>query len=1330
MNLLNIFLKKWFFPLAVLVIIAGCDERVGIVNPPLYTIPSVSSTVPANADTGVALNQKIVAIFSEEMDSLTITTATFTLMEGNSFTSGTVMYTGTTATFTPSRNLMPYTTYIATITTGAKNKKSVAIQNNYVWSFTTGATATVTPPIVTFTDPANSETGVPLNQKVAATFSKPMDAGTITTATFTLMQGTNFVSGTVSYVGLTATYIPTSNLQANTTYTATITTGAKDLTGNTLVENYVWVFTTGVAAVITPPAVTFTDPQNGETGVAFNQKIAATFSKTMDASTITTATFTLSQGSDFIAGTVTYVGRTAVYSPTLNLLPNKVYTATITTGAKDLTGNALDQNYVWSFTTGAGVIVTPPVVSATDPFNAQTGVPLNQKIIATFSKTMDASTITGATFTLKHGSTAVSGFVSYYGTTATFGPAMNLLPNTTYTATITTGAKDLSGNALVNDYVWSFTTGLAIVVVPPTVTSTDPMNNATNVALNTKIAATFSKAMDPATLTTATFTLSEGTSFVAGTVSYVGMTATFVPFANLVAGTTYTATITTGAKDLTGNSLVTNYVWRFTTGAAPVVTPPTVTSTVPANLATGVALNQKVAATFSKTMDATTITGATFTLRQGTTSVSGFVSYFGMTATFAPASNLAANTVYSATITTGAKDLTGNALATAYTWTFTTGTGTVVTPPIVTSTDPMNNETGVPSNQKIAATFSKVMDASTLTTATFTLKHGTVSVDGFVSYTGTTATFSPSTVLLPSTVYTATITKGAKDLTGNALVNDYVWSFTTGAGAIITPPVVVSTVPQNLATGVPLNQTISATFSKTMDPVTISTATFIVKAGLTNISGFVSYNGLTATFTPAANLSASTVYTATITTGAKDLTGNSLVTDYVWTFTTGALVVVTPPVVIATDPLNLATNVPLNKKITATFSKSMDPTTISTATFIVKAGLNTISGFVSYSGVVATFTPAANLSPSTLYTATITTGAKDLTGNSLVTDYTWTFTTGAAVTPPQVIATNPTNLATNVPLNQQVTATFNRVMDPATITTATFTLMQGTSFVAGTVSYSGVMATYSPSANLLPNTEYTATINTGAKDISGVPMAANYVWKFTTAASVVPGGQLPVNLGSAARFAILSNSAITNIPTSSITGDVGISPGTRSAIAGLTNPEVIGIIYAADDPVPVPVMLIQAKMDAEAAYLDAVSAVRGTPIPLSGNINGLTLVPGLYQSGSSIEISPGGSVTLDAGGDVNAVFIIRSATSITTSPTSQVILAGGAQAKNIFWSAGSAMTLGTNSQMYGTLIASTSISLLTGARLDGRALIQGAAAGQVSLDQNVVVRPPLTMRRR
>ncbi|MCF7922101.1 MAG: ice-binding family protein [Candidatus Marinimicrobia bacterium] len=262
----------------------------------------------------------------------------------------------------------------------------------------------------------------------------------------------------------------------------------------------------------------------------------------------------------------------------------------------------------------------------------------------------------------------------------------------------------------------------------------------------------------------------------------------------------------------------------------------------------------------------------------------------------------------------------------------------------------------------------------------------------------------------------------------------------------------------------------------------------------------------------------------------------------------------------------------------------------------------------------------------------------------------------------------------------------------------------------------------------VPNSGYTFTNWTA--DGAIVETNSSYIFTITAdmtvvanfhAVSTVPQDEVP--LGTTSQFALLSSSDISNIPTSTITGDVGITPGVRSSISGLTAPEVSGTIYAADDAAPVPAMLIAAKNDAEVAYLNAVAAVRGTPTPAEGNLNGLTFTPGLYQSGSSIEISPGGMLYLDAQGDANAIFVIRSATSITTEATSEVVLTGSAQAKNIYWLAGSAITLGTNSKMKGTLIASTSISLLTGARLDGRALIQGAAAGQISLDQNTIVLP-------
>jgi hypothetical protein len=209
--------------------------------------------------------------------------------------------------------------------------------------------------------------------------------------------------------------------------------------------------------------------------------------------------------------------------------------------------------------------VNPQIIS-TNPINNSSDANLNRKITASFNKGMNPLTITGATFVVKQDSTIVSGVVSYSGTTAIFSPSNNLMPNKIYTATITRGAKDSMGIALQTDFTWSFTTGTVLDVTAPTVLSTDPVNSATSVILDKKIAVTFSEPMDPSTITNTTFIISQGANTVAGIITYTDSTAVFTSSANLAPNTTYTATIKTGVNDLAGNALANNYVWSFTTG--------------------------------------------------------------------------------------------------------------------------------------------------------------------------------------------------------------------------------------------------------------------------------------------------------------------------------------------------------------------------------------------------------------------------------------------------------------------------------------------------------------------------------------------------------------------------------------------------------------------------------------------------------------------------------------------------------------------------------------------------------------------------------------------
>ena len=214
----------------------------------------------------------------------------------------------------------------------------------------------------------------------------------------------------------------------------------------------------------------------------------------------------------------------------------------------------------------ASFSITSPTVSSTSPSSGATNVAVNSTVTATFSTTMDGTTITTSTFTVTDASgPSVSGSVSYSGSTATFTPSADLSNDTTYSATITTGAQDTNGVALASDHTWSFTT----VAATPTVSSTSPSDGATNVAVNSDITASFSTTMDSTTITTSTFTVEDSTgTAVSGSVTY-NPTATFNPTQDLATNTTYTATITTGAKSAGDIALASDYSWSFTTSSAP-----------------------------------------------------------------------------------------------------------------------------------------------------------------------------------------------------------------------------------------------------------------------------------------------------------------------------------------------------------------------------------------------------------------------------------------------------------------------------------------------------------------------------------------------------------------------------------------------------------------------------------------------------------------------------------------------------------------------------------------------------------------------------------------
>jgi len=607
-------------------------------------------------------------------------------------------------------------------------------------------------------------------------------------------------------------------------------------------------------------------------------------------------------------------------------------------------------------------------------------------------------------------------------------------------------------------------------------------------------------------------------------------------------------------------------------------------------------------------------------------------------------------------------------------------------------------------------------------------------------------------------------------------------------GIAVRAPTVTAVTPAPNATGVSIgNPGITATFSEPMAPIT-GAASFTVTcvAPCTNPTGTVALDAsnrvATFTLTAGTTLQALIGYTATVTAAQSQATGLLLESPTVWSFTTGAAPDTTRPRVLVTEPATTnpspTTGVPTNTPITAVFSEDMAPASIRAASFTLTcvAPCTAPNGTVSYavSSRTAVFSPATLLAAGQTYTVTITTTATDLAGNALAgnqaalpaaSNYVWTFTTAAPppsdTTRPRVLGTQPATTSpgqtTGVPIITPITATFSEDMDPATIRAASFTLtcIAPCSAPSGIVSYAvdTRTAVFSPATVLAAAQTYTVTITTTATDLAGnalagnpaAPLAAsNYVWTFTTEA---------VALKSAATFGGLGGPAgMTNMGTLTvINGDIGTTAASTTMTGfhdagfgciytetGANIGTVNGVIFT-DGPPPTvdcpsegtPATFAkaqQAQMDAQIAF-DDLAGRPGNPI--AADLGGLTLAPGVYSAAANSFRIQDSDLTLDAGGNANAVWIFQMATTLTvggaddTAPQS-VILINGAQAKNVFWQVGSAATINAagGGTMVGTIIARAGAAFSTAGNADvvilnGRVLSLNASVTLVNTVINV-----------
>ena len=715
--------------------------------------------------------------------------------------------------------------------------------------------------------------------------------------------------------------------------------------------------------------------------------------------------------------------------------------------------------------------VIPPTVVSTTPGSWSININAGTTVSAVFSEAMNAATITGTTFQLRNAltNTLVPATVTYNTSTRT----ATLYPNSVLNSLVylvnidggTGGVRDAAGNAMTSDYSWYFIMIPLIDLTPPIVLSVSPANGTTGVSISTNVQAILSEEMMPSSINTTTVELRNPANvLVASTVSYNSSTRTITldPGTSLSPSTVYRATVKGGAsgvKDENGNPLQANYTWSFTTMAAD-NTPPTITGVSPVNGATSVAVNTTVSAIFSEAMNTATISTSTFELRNGSALIAATVNYnvTTRTATLIPSSSLASTTVYTATVKgglTGVKDVAGNAMVNNYTWSFTTAD---VAPPVILSVSPTNGATGISVSTTASAVFNEAMNASTIGTATFELRNSSNTlIPATVSYNVTTktVTLTPSSLLAPANVYTATIkggSSGVKDAAGNAMVNNYIWSFTTGASifdpdllpdnpAIIDQPVEVGlrfrsnvngqvtglrfykglgnngthighlwTNTGTLLGSVTFTQESQSGWQQVMfsSPVTIN-------AGVTYVASYYSVAGIYAYtnyfFTQSYTNGPLTAladgddgsngiyrYGPTSSFPTDTYLSSNYFVDVI--FSSNAGPDLTPPAVATVSPLNGTTGVNISTTVKATFNEPLNGSTVNSTSFELRNAVGTlIPATVTYSPttMTAVLTPTSPLVYYAEYTAKVkggSTGVKDLAGNPLANDYSWTFRAG------------------------------------------------------------------------------------------------------------------------------------------------------------------------------------------------------------------------------------------------------------------------------------------------------------------------------------------------
>ena len=1046
--------------------------------------------------TNVALNTNVVVQLGKPVDPLTVffntqlsySVSSFVVYDqtANLNVPGTVIVSPNfqTLTFTQTQpfqanhQICVYPSYFVSFYDLAGNAF-----NNSSSCFTTGTgTDTVIPTILSVT-PLNNATAIGANNPVMLTFSKPMNAGTITNNVAIYTGSTLYPNSTYTLSGDDTTLTFSSgNLPYSTTFTIVANPAITDLAGNHLAAEFTSTFTTGPQPSTSQPTVTAFRPGVGATGVAATAPITLFMSEPMNPATITSSTLVVSQNGAVIAGTiaVTASNQDVTFTPTGGAFAGgAIITVFFTSGATDPSGNPL-VNYQSSYTVAPGLTAVAPTILSYGPCQNCTSNDANAAFEILFSKPINPATAISSNFYVGTGfspTPLVAGTISLLdgGRLLRFKPTSPLTPNSYYTVYATTNLQDTTGLSFTGgstSYQFYVNTGTGANSAAPSVTAAAPTSSATGIGTNAVISVTFSENVDRNTVDPSNVTLTGPGGSIPLSISYSPSTfvMTVTPQAPLPPNSSITLTLN-GVTDYDGDTLnPTPYSLSFTTATTPDFNPPVfvtsnITSVNGSSNTTNVPVTTSVSVIFNKPLDwRSVIYGNSIEMLDSTvggSAIAAVVSPIGSNGILiTPSANLIVQHQYRV-YGNGLSDLNGNLASSSIpSFYFTTAFTAPGGGPVVTQMTPVNG-TNPPVNFSPMAQFDRALSPTSLAGVTLTQGANPVAATAQLSAGGTILTLVPNFILTPGTGYTFTVI-GVKDTAGNTMSGSVSRSFITGPGIELVGPAVTLASPINAGT-VGTNPEILFTFNEQVNPIVSSSYHFYNYS----TNGFVNGSALdwaadykSVRYTYPGALSPNTRYEFYLD-NVCNLAGNCTGATAYYAFT-GNSSDSTPETVISVNPPAGATGVPLNPAISLILAKPAAPGSVNNASVTISPavpGGTTVS--LSADGYTLRVALASNLSATAApYTISVpAAGFTDQDGNP-VAAFSSTFTTGTSASAEAssfhgtIAMTNPAPGTAGVAITSSITATFSQALNPDSLNSTTFQVYENNSNseqIAGTV---------------------------------------------------------------------------------------------------------------------------------------------------------------------------------------------------------------------------------------------------------------------------------------